>query len=83
MTFLLAYGRKRSEEMNNREYLKMQIDELPDHIIEQIQEYVSFQRFSLGLFENDTDYLNAIPGMSEIIMKGLKTPVSECFGDLE
>jgi hypothetical protein len=56
ITFLLAYGRKRSEEMDNREYLKTQIDELPDHIIEQIQEYASFRRFSLlGLFENDTD----------------------------
>jgi hypothetical protein len=69
--------------MSNREYLKIKIDELPDSVIERVQEYVSFQMYSLGLFENDTDYLNSVPGMTNIITQGLNTPVSECFERLE
>ena len=29
-------------------------------------------------FDNDTDYLNAIPGMAEKIIEGNKIPSSEC-----
>ena len=29
-------------------------------------------------YDNDTDYLNAIPGMREKIIAGLNTPLSEC-----
>jgi len=29
-------------------------------------------------YDNDTDYLNAIPGMREKIITGLNTPLSEC-----
>ncbi|GHS85193.1 hypothetical protein AGMMS49957_00770 [Synergistales bacterium] len=69
--------------MSEREYLKIQIDRLPDGVIKHIQEYVSFQLYSLGMFDNDTDYLNSIPGMADMITQGLATPISECFEDLE
>ena len=69
--------------MSRKELLMTQIDSLPDSVIEKTLEFVSFQRYSLGLFENDTDYLNSIPGMSESIVQGLKTPIHECFETLE
>ena len=69
--------------MSRKEFLMAQIDLLPDSAIEKMLEFVSFQRYSLGLFENDTDYLNSIPGMAESIIQGLETPVHECFETLE
>jgi len=69
--------------MSRKELLMTQIDSLPDSAIDKMLEFVSFQRYSLGLFENDTDYLNSIPGMSESIAQGLKTPIHECFETLE
>ena len=64
--------------MSNREYAKTQIDILPDGAVERVIEFISFQRYSLGLFESDDDYLASIPGMSESIREGMETPLSEC-----
>jgi len=30
-------------------------------------------------YDNDTDYLNAIPGMAEKLLAGHNTPLSECI----
>jgi hypothetical protein len=68
-----------SIKMINREYLKMQIDTLPEAALEGIVEYISFRKFHLGLFEDDTEYLTSIPGMAEIIQKGKATPLEECL----
>jgi hypothetical protein len=64
--------------MSNREYIKMQIDALPDDVIERVVEFISFQRYSLGLYESDTDYLMSVPGMVEVIKTGMDTPLSDC-----
>ena len=64
--------------MNSREYVKTQIDTLPESVLEKVEEFIAFQRFNLGLFDNDTDYLNAIPGMEDSIKLGMKTPLSDC-----
>ena len=64
--------------MTNREYVKAQIDTLPENAIEKLIEFISFQKYSLGLFDDDTDYLASIPGMSKKIKDGLNTPLSEC-----
>ena len=64
--------------MTTREYVKTQIDTLPDGAIEKIIEFISFQRYSLGLFDDDTEYLMSVPGMAEKIKNGLNTPISEC-----
>jgi hypothetical protein len=69
--------------MSRKELLITQIDSLPDSAIEKVLEFVSFQRYSLGLFESDTDYLNSIPGMAESVVRGMRTPVHECFDTLE
>ena len=69
--------------MSRKELLITQIDLLPDSAIEKVLEFVFFQRYSLGLFDNDTDYLNSIPNMTESIIRGMKTPVHECFETLE
>jgi len=65
--------------MNNREYIKMQIDTLPAGALEKVVEFIVFQRFTLGLYDNDTDYLMSVPGMADKIKEGLKTPLSECM----
>ena len=64
--------------MSSREYAKTQIDALPDNVVEKVLEFIAFQKFSLDLFDNDTDYLASIPGMDEKIKAGLNTPLSEC-----
>jgi hypothetical protein len=64
--------------MSSRDYAKLQIDTLPDGAVEKVIEYISFQRYTLGLFESDDDYLATIPGMTESIKLGMETPLSEC-----
>jgi hypothetical protein len=64
--------------MSNREYAKIQIDVLPDSVIEKILEFITFQRFSLGLYDSDDEYLASIPGMTKSIEEGLATPLQEC-----
>ena len=64
--------------MSDREYAKTQIDTLPDKAVERVIEFISFQRYSLGLFDSDDDYLASIPGMTESIIEGMATPLSEC-----
>ena len=57
--------------------MKAQADTLPDQILEKVLEFISFQKFRSGLFEDDTDYLISIPGMVEKIDEASKEPVSE------
>jgi hypothetical protein len=64
--------------MTSREYIIRQLDTLPEPALDKVQEFISFQRYSLGILENDTDYLNSIPGMAESIRQGIETPLSEC-----
>jgi hypothetical protein len=65
--------------MVNHEYVKTQIDGLPESALENILDFIAYQRFALGLYDNDTDYLLSVPGMAEKIKKGMKTPLSECM----
>ena len=80
ISFELYYNRKERYSKSNRDYAKTQIDALPDNAVEKVIEFISFQRFSLGLFDDDDDddYLASIPGMTESIKEGLATPLSEC-----
>ena len=64
--------------MSGRDYVKIQIETLPDDIIEKIIEFISFQKFTIGMYDNDTDYLSSIPGMADKIKNGMNTPLSEC-----
>jgi hypothetical protein len=64
--------------MSSRDYAKAQIDILPDDAIEKVLEFISFQRYSLGLYDNDTDYLASVPGMVDKIKAGLDTPLADC-----
>jgi len=65
--------------MANRDHVKIQIDALPDSVIDKLQDFINYQKFMLGLFDSDDDYLASIPGMNEIIMEGMATPISECL----
>ena len=65
--------------MTNIEYVKTQLESLPDSAIDKIIEFINFQRFTLGLFDDDTDYLTSLPGMADKIKEGMNTPLSECI----
>ena len=64
--------------MTNREYIKTQIDTLPEDALEKVMEFITFQRFMLGLYDDGTKYLMSVPGMAEKIKDGINTPLSEC-----
>jgi len=64
--------------MSSRDYAKTQIDTLPDNIIEKVVEFISFQKFSNGIYDNDNDYLNSVPGMVDKIKAGMNTSLDEC-----
>jgi hypothetical protein len=61
-----------------REYIKTQIDELPESVLETIFDFINYQRFTLGLYTDETDYIMSIPGMAEKLKEGRNTPLSEC-----
>lgn len=69
--------------MSTKELLKAEIDSLPENILEKVREFIAFQKFLEGAYENDTEYLSSIPGMKESIVEGGKTPLSECSKELE
>ena len=65
--------------MTVREHVKIQAEILPEHILEKVLEFISFQKFSHDLYDSDDEYLDSVPGMTEIIKEGLETPLSECI----
>jgi hypothetical protein len=71
------------DSVNIRENLKTQIDTVPIELVDKLRAFLAFQMNSVNLFENDTEYLNAVPGMADKIIEGMHTPLSECFEDLE
>ena len=65
--------------MSSRDYILNQLDSLPESILDKVKEFIMFQRFSAGIYESDTEYLQSIPGMTESIMEGRAEPISECL----
>lgn len=65
--------------MTVRDHVKSQVDVLPEHILEKVLEFISFQKFSNDIYDSDDEYLDSIQGMAEIIQEGLTTPLSECL----
>ena len=65
--------------MTLREHVKAQADILPEHVLEKVLEFITFQKFSCDLYDSDDDYFDSIPGMSDIIKEGLATPISDCI----
>ena len=69
-----------------REYVKMQIDYLPEFELDGILRAINAAKLKLVsagidpglLFRNDSEYLSAVPGMTESIIEGMNTPLSEC-----
>ena len=64
--------------MSNLDYAKNQLDSLPENALEKVIAFIAVQKVSLGMFEDDTEYLSSIPRMMEIIKQGMETPLSEC-----
>ena len=64
--------------MTGRDYAKAQIDTLPENVIDKVVEFISFQKYSLGLHDSDNDYILSVPNMAEVIRDGLNTSVDKC-----
>jgi len=67
----------------NRDAIKSQIDMLPEPILAKVIEFIDFQKFVAGIYDNDTDYLSSMSGIKESIIEGLNTSLSECNRSLE
>ncbi|MCL1877393.1 MAG: hypothetical protein FWF80_00900 [Defluviitaleaceae bacterium] len=63
--------------MVSREALKRDIDLLPREALVDLQRYILMQKFYFDAFDNDTDYLNSVPGVSEKIISGMQEPLNE------
>lgn len=69
--------------MSDKELAIQQIDTLPDNVVKKVLEFILFQKFTMDLFQGDTDYLESVPGMVDIIKEGMNTPLSECVSHSE
>ena len=63
--------------MTTREFIDIQLDTLPESVLQKIAEFIAFQKFSIGQFDNDTDYLLSIPGMVEKIKTAAAEPLED------
>ena len=70
-------------DMIDRKWLKEEFDYLPEDALEQVAAFIRFQKFSMGMWRDDTEYLTSIPGMEDSIVKGKNTTISDCFDTLE
>jgi hypothetical protein len=61
--------------MTDRDYIKTQIDILPDTELKKLIEFIAFRKYSLGIYNNDTEYLASIPGMVESIKVAASEPL--------
>ena len=50
--------------MTSRDYIKSEIDTLPDFIIEKLQEFIILQKFSFGILRQDTEAIRDIVAAS-------------------
>ena len=46
--------------MTSRDYIKSEIDTLPDFIIDKLQEFIFFQKFSLRILRQDAETISDI-----------------------
>jgi len=46
--------------MTSRDYVKSEIDTLPDFIIDKLQEFIFFQKFSLRILRQDIETISDI-----------------------
>ena len=64
--------------MATKEYIIEQINTLPPAALDRLADFIAYQKFTFGMYDDDTAYLNSIPGMAEKIKQGIDTPLSEC-----
>ena len=69
--------------MSTKEILKAEIDLLPENILDKVREFIEFQKFLEGSYDNDTEYLSSISGMRESIVEGLNTSLDDCSKELD
>ncbi|MCL2054573.1 MAG: hypothetical protein FWG90_09125 [Oscillospiraceae bacterium] len=70
----------------SREYVKTQIDYLPEAQLDEILRAINAVKLRLVskgvdpdlLFKDDTEYLSAVPGMVDKILASAAEPLSDC-----
>ena len=65
--------------MISHEYVKTQIDMLPESTLDKVVDFIMYQRFINGMYMDETDYVMSVPGMAEKTKEGVNTPLSECI----
>ena len=50
--------------VTSRDYIKNEVDVLPDFVIEKLQEYIIFQKFSLRVLKQDAEAIRDIEAAS-------------------
>jgi addiction module RelB/DinJ family antitoxin len=63
--------------MTTREQIITQLNALPDNALEKVAEHILFQKYSLGLFDNDSEYLASIPGLVDKIKAAAAEPLED------
>ena len=53
-----------------------------DNMLRQFAFLIVQQKNALGIYD-ETEYLMSIPGMRDIIVEGINTPLSECFEEVD
>ena len=63
--------------MTDRASIIKDINSLPDDVLNHVQNYIAFLKFNYNLYDNDTDYINSIPGLTKKILDSVNSPKSE------
>jgi len=50
--------------MSNREYIKNEIDTLPDSVLDKVEEFIAFQKYSLRVVEGDKTAFHDLQAVS-------------------
>ena len=68
--------------MSSRDYVKSEIETLPDSIINKLQEFIIFQKYSLKNIQNDSDTINDIAIASISSMDFWDNPDDEVWNNV-
>ena len=68
--------------MSSRDYVKSEVETLPDSIIEKLQEFILFQKFSLNNINGDMKIINDIQSASLSSVDFWDNPEDEVWDDV-
>ena len=67
--------------MEAREYVKSEIDVLPEEVFERVKDFVLFEKYRWDLNKNGYDWLSTIPIITDSIKS--KTPIAKAASQID